>query len=272
MNTQYLHELKQPGIKFIDPANTEMSRREIEAYFKQLELLRLDFIEHISSCRESVALAYFDTVVDVRKILRCYNTHVIGPASKELSDWLSAFPAPVVHNPSLMSRIVSGYSQSIETTLDFLHTISPVDAFKVAEGKNDKHEDEADRAPLFFDELQVPEENLPTVFAALQKEHLIARDTAQDVFLFYFTGQEPKPTKRIRWVGSLTLLVLFLKKMSADKRIWMKAATIFETIKKGETEFSVVSSATLRSSFSQAPLQDKYKENMKAIARITGKE
>ena len=63
MNTQYLHELTQPGIKFTDPANSDVSMREVEAYFKQLELLRLDFIEHISSCRESVALAYFDTII-----------------------------------------------------------------------------------------------------------------------------------------------------------------------------------------------------------------
>ncbi len=272
MNTQYLHELKQPGIKFTDPANTELSRHEVAAYFTQLELLRLDFIEHISSCRESVAKAYIDTIIDVKKILQSYSKHVSGPAGEALRDWLDVFPSSVVFNPSLMARIVSGYSKSIEIALDFLRTISPAEAFRVEEEHEVVHKENTEPKPVFFEELLVPQETLPAIFSALKQERWIAKDTSEDVFMFYFTGHGTEPRKHIRWIGSLTLLVLFLKEISADKRIWKKAATVFETIKKGKFDFSAVDQASLRSSFSQAQLQDKYKDNLQAIARVIGKE
>ncbi len=269
MNTQYLHELKQPGIKFTDPANTEVSRREIKAYFKQLELLRLDFIEHISSCRESVALAYFDTMIDIRKMLLCYPKHASGQAGKVLRDWLDVFPSSVVNNPTLMAQIVSGYSKSIEITLDFLHTVSPAEAFHIKEEHKVVHKEDTVPKPVFFEELQVPQETLPAIFSALKQEHWIANDTSEDVFMFYFTGRGEATSKAIRWTEKIRLLALFINEITADKSRWNKASKIFETRVKGKlNEYSTKSPNNYTSSLVGATESETLKANESAVKRV----
>lgn len=122
--TDYLSEIKTPVINFSDVNNTNQALEEIEDYLKHLDVLRLLFVESLSSCRDTVALAYLEELVDVRKIIIAHTQGKYVPSTpfKHLTRRL---PQEVLTNDILRNRILFGLLHSIERAIDFVRVIIP---------------------------------------------------------------------------------------------------------------------------------------------------
>ena len=121
--TDYLSELKKPHLSLKNPDNGDQVNRSIQDYLTDLEKLRLLFVDSLSSCREAVALAYLDELVDMKKVLRFLvegREGIIIP--RRLS---SAYNFPF---PSLRTKnaFMYGLIESVEKSIDFVKVISPV--------------------------------------------------------------------------------------------------------------------------------------------------
>ena len=73
--------------------------------------------------------------------------------------------------------------------------------------------------------------------------------TSRSDFLYYFTGEGPKPYNPIRWNKPATWLSLFLDKMTEDSKIWAKATLVFETQDSDSGSWDAVTRKTLSVSF-----------------------
>lgn len=125
MTTDYLLEIKRPSLSFLDCQNEAEAEQKVDLYLWQLEKLRLGFVEYLSTCRESAALAFFDELITLKKALMYLgpgkeNVTRVYMITREISG--SAFPW---HGP--FQRAQEGVFHSIDLTLEFLRTLSPKD-------------------------------------------------------------------------------------------------------------------------------------------------
>lgn len=122
--TDYLSEIKTPVITFSDVNNTNQALEDIEDYLKTLDVLRLLFVESLSSCRETVAVAYLEELVDIKKIILAHTQGKYVPSTpfKHLTRRL---PREVLSNDILRKRVLFGLLHSIDRAIDFVRVIIP---------------------------------------------------------------------------------------------------------------------------------------------------
>ena len=145
--TTYLSEIKTPHIEITEVHDVPRSLTEIEEYLKRLEVLRLDFVESLSACREKVALAYLDELVDARKVaLLCSRPSSAG-VSAALKFYSAGICREALLNDTLRNKVVWGLRSSVDRAIDFVRVILPNDAAREVERQmttmsiEDKHED-----------------------------------------------------------------------------------------------------------------------------------
>lgn len=81
----------------------------------------------------------------------------------------------------------------------------------------------------YFTSVKYNRDELALIFKRLVANRWISSRTPMRAFLYYFTGEGLKPTKPIRWLPDITILTLFLERMTFEnKKKWAKAEKIFQ--------------------------------------------
>ena len=111
--TAYLSEIRTPSIVISNPKDEKLASKEIDDYLKRLEVLRLEFIESLSSCREKVALAY---ISELHRTQEIHSRRLRGVFTFILKDTLPN---------NLRQRFLRGMDASIKKALEFAQTIAP---------------------------------------------------------------------------------------------------------------------------------------------------
>ena len=125
MNTDYLLEIKRPTLSLLDCQNEAEAEQTVDQYLWRLEELRLSFVEYLSTCRESVALAYYDELITLKKALMYIGSDKENISRVCMITWdISDYACPWREG---IQRIKEGVLHSINITLDFLRTLSPKD-------------------------------------------------------------------------------------------------------------------------------------------------
>ena len=116
--TEYLWEIKSPRLIVSDINDITKASHEIEEYLKELEKLRLGFIEFISANRDKVALAYYGELERALMILQRRIEGVFSIRSSQVGLLCDNLKKPLLLN----------MKASLEKTIDFVQSLLPCEA------------------------------------------------------------------------------------------------------------------------------------------------
>lgn len=117
-----------------------------------------------------------------------------------------------------------------------------------------------------------PEVNCENIYHNLvRKAWIDGTTTSLGDFEYYFTGRGISPMNQIKWNESTTKLVIFLREILNDTRIWSKSAKIFQAYSKDVDSYIPVKKDVLKASYYNVLGQDNYGQLLDDVKKILGK-
>ena len=118
----------------------------------------------------------------------------------------------------------------------------------------------------YFTSVAYSPEELKVIYDNLIKGRWIVKSrTSRADFLYYFTGEGPKPYNLIRWLKHATWLSLFVDRIAGDTKKWAKAALIFETQDSKSGKWNAVTRKTLSVSYKDINDADYFPEVIEKV-------
>lgn len=120
----------------------------------------------------------------------------------------------------------------------------------------------------FTSVLYSPKEILEIYNNLTTARWIVKSRTSRTDFLYYFTGEGPKPYNLIRWRKHATWLSLFVDEITSENKKWAKANLIFETQDSDSGEWTAVSRKTLSVSYNSITCADSFNEVNEKVLRM----
>ena len=154
--------------------------------------------------------------------------------------------------------ILDAYGQYAEKIRLFVEKVHAVQANSQA--IENRVVREGNPIPYYFERVRFKDGQLTKLFDILLDNQWLDSRTNKEDFIYFFSGVGKEPTKRLKWVERSVILSLFLKAVSLDSKLWLKASKIF-LAPSNSGQYLPVKADSIRSNFSSAQCLDTYKKN-----------